>query len=124
MGRTLGVGLVVGWDRQGVGGFRYNDPCDQVGEHTGSGAEDAEHPDETDEADIPSIVQGDTRAHAGDDARAPRAHELRRWRGSRGIGAEVAGSIGGSAGWAEAAVGCELFSALRAKHKELRRRLF
>src|SRR5258708_26609179 len=91
-----------------VGSFGDDDPRDDIGEDSSTGAEDAEDEDEADQGDIPAVVEGEAGADPGDDARVAGAHELRVLR----VGAGRLRSEGGSAGRAETGPPCDLGCAL------------
>ena len=56
-----------------VGGFGDNDPGDDVGEKSCACEEDTEYPEDADQGDIPTVVEGDAGAHSADNAGMARA---------------------------------------------------
>ena len=51
-----------------VGRFGDNDPGDDVGEKSGACEEDTEYPEDADQGDIPTVVEGEAGANSADDA--------------------------------------------------------
>ena len=77
MGNILDKGLrvlsVVVPSGKLVGGFGDNDPGDDVGEKSCACEEDTEYPEDADQGDIPTVVEGDAGAHSADNAGMARA---------------------------------------------------
>jgi len=101
--------------RQGVGGFRDDDPGYEIGDGANTGEDDEERSEDAGYVEVPAVVEGKAGADPGDHAILPRARELaagwvvaRRWRRS--------GGDGRSAGWTETGGWFDLLAAFRAEH--------
>ncbi len=108
---------------KGVGSFGDDDPEDEIRDGADAGEQSNERCDDTDDVDVPTIVESKAGADSGDHAVVARARELVGvWiisgRGRRGRGDS------GSAGWAEAGGWVDLFAALGTEHVGLRKLLF
>ena len=96
---------------EGVGGFRDDDPEDEIRDGSDAGEEGDERCDDADEVDVPTVVEGEAGADSGDHAVVARAREL--------VGVRVrrrgwwrSGGDSGSAGWAETGGWVDWFAAL------------
>jgi hypothetical protein len=108
---------------KGVRSFGDDDPRDEVSDGSDAGEEGNECREETDEVEVPAVVEGEAGADSGDHAVVAGARELAgvwivAWRRRRRRGDS------GSAGRAEAGGSVDLIAALRTEHERLRKTLF
>ena len=111
--------------REGVGSFRDDDPEDEIGDRADAGEQSDERCDDSNQGEVPTVVEREAGADSCDHAVVAWTRELvgvgvvawwwRRWRG---------GGDGGSAGGAEAGGWIDLFAALGTEHVGLRKLLF
>jgi hypothetical protein len=69
----MGAGLdtLLTFCGERVRGFGDDDPGDDVGEKSSTCEEDTENPENADQGDVPTIVEGEAGADATDDAGMP-----------------------------------------------------